>query len=118
MRIFFDGACPVCSREIGFYRRQSGADRIDWVDVSCVGEHDLPDGLSPTMAMAQFHAEDEQGEILAGAAAFAALWLRLPRFHWLGRAASYPAVNRVLEFIYRRFLAVRPFWKRQACKLP
>lgn len=70
------------------------------------------------MAMARFHAENEQGVVLVGAAAFEALWLQLPRFRWLGRVASNLAVNRVLEFIYRRFLAVRPLWKRQACNLP
>ena len=31
-RVFFDGACPLCAREIEFYQKQEGASRIAWVD--------------------------------------------------------------------------------------
>jgi len=28
LTVYYDGACPVCSREMGFYQRQAGADDI------------------------------------------------------------------------------------------
>ncbi len=31
-RVFFDGACPLCAREIEFYQKQEGASGIAWVD--------------------------------------------------------------------------------------
>jgi predicted DCC family thiol-disulfide oxidoreductase YuxK len=34
LTVYYDGACPVCSREMGFYQRQAGADDIQWVDVA------------------------------------------------------------------------------------
>ena len=26
LTVYYDGACPVCSSEMGFYQRQDGAD--------------------------------------------------------------------------------------------
>ena len=34
LTVYYDGACPVCSSEMGFYQRQDGADGIQWVDVA------------------------------------------------------------------------------------
>lgn len=39
--VYFDGACPVCSREIATYRRAQGAEALRFIDVS------RPDAPSP-----------------------------------------------------------------------
>jgi predicted DCC family thiol-disulfide oxidoreductase YuxK len=32
--VYFDGNCPICSREIATYRRSRGGETIDWIDAS------------------------------------------------------------------------------------
>ena len=49
---YYDGACPLCAREIGFYRRQNGADRICWVDISDIDTVDVAPDLSREQALA------------------------------------------------------------------
>lgn len=34
LTVYYDGACPLCRREIEFYRRRRGADAIEWVDAA------------------------------------------------------------------------------------
>ena len=34
LTVFFDGSCPICSKEINFYKMRAGADELSWVDVS------------------------------------------------------------------------------------
>ena len=51
---FFDGDCPLCKREIDYYRGCDGADRIQWVDINrdgCSRIQVLP-GIGPARAEA------------------------------------------------------------------
>jgi len=55
----------------------------------------------------RFHAS-EDGVLLSGAAAFAAMWRAIPLLRPLGLIARQPLALRVLERAYRRFLRIRP----------
>jgi len=67
--VYFDGGCPICSREISFYQRQSGADQIAWVDLTTCPDSALPNGVSRQAAMARFHVQTAAG-LAHGAAGF------------------------------------------------
>ncbi|MEQ9261449.1 MAG: DUF393 domain-containing protein [Roseovarius sp.] len=107
LTVYHDGACPLCQWEIGHYKRQAGAEAIDFVDVSQAGAETGPD-LSRDAALGRFHVRDAQGRLRSGAAGFAALWRELPRFRRLGRVAGLPGVRHLLELFYRGFLPLRP----------
>jgi len=79
LEVWYDGACPLCMREIALMRRLDRAGRIRFTDVAD-----------------------------AGAAAFAALWRAVPLLWPLGQAARVPLVLRALEWLYLRFLKLRP----------
>lgn len=105
--VYFDGGCPLCRSEVAVYRRRSDPDAVDFVDVSRE-DTPLPCDLDRTTALSRFHVRGPDGQLLSGAAAFAALWKRTPGFRWLGRLASLPGVSLVFEGAYRAFLLVRP----------
>lgn len=46
--------------------------------------------------------------MLSGAAAFAAMWRAIPLLRPLGLAARLPGVLALLEWLYGRFLGIRP----------
>jgi predicted DCC family thiol-disulfide oxidoreductase YuxK len=111
--VFYDGDCPVCSREIALYQRLS-ADQPDqpvFADVSAEGTP-LPAGVSREAALARFHVRLTSGEVVSGAAGFIALWRATPRLRWLGRIATVPPLPWLLEGAYRGFLRARPLWRR------
>jgi predicted DCC family thiol-disulfide oxidoreductase YuxK len=114
--VYFDGGCPICSREIGFYQRQAGADAIQWVDITRCGDDALPTGVSRATAMARFHVRTADG-LRDGAAAFIALWQALPRFRLIGRILSIPPLPWLLERGYRLFLVIRPTRKLDDCDI-
>ncbi|WP_439633289.1 thiol-disulfide oxidoreductase DCC family protein [Glycocaulis sp.] len=107
--VFFDGSCPMCRAEIGFYRQQ-GADAA-FHDIAASPDT-LPPSLSHETAMARFHVRTPSGELVSGARAFAELWKATPGWRWLGRIAAVPPLVWVLELAYRLFLPVRPFLQR------
>jgi predicted DCC family thiol-disulfide oxidoreductase YuxK len=110
--LYFDGGCPVCAREIALYRRQVGADSIDWIDVSRCAQSELGNDLTKQAALTQLHYRTTEGELISGAAAFARIWQALPRWAWLGRAFGSGIGLWLLEGAYRIFLRMRPAWRR------
>jgi predicted DCC family thiol-disulfide oxidoreductase YuxK len=109
--VFFDGACPLCRREIAHYRKLDRAAALDFVDVSAEGAP-TPADLTRQQAMARFHVRARDGSIVSGAAAFVEVWALLPGWRWAARLARLPGVVPLLELGYRLFLPVRPYLAR------
>lgn len=110
--LYFDGACPVCSREIAMYQRQPGADGVEWVDVSQCDARTLGPDLDRDAALARLHLRRADGSLVSGAQAFVGLWSALPRWAPLARIAGLRPVLWVLERGYRGFLVIRRAWRR------
>jgi len=107
LTVYFDGGCSLCQAEINHYRKQEGADKICFRDVSTSEE--IPAGdLTKEQAMERFHVRGNDGLLLSGAAAFVAVWSTLPRWKWAARLAALPGILMMLEIAYRLFLPVRP----------
>ncbi|HRQ56788.1 MAG TPA: DUF393 domain-containing protein [Azoarcus taiwanensis] len=110
LTVYYDGSCPLCRREIGFYRRRAPAGAIEWIDVSASTE--LGDGLNCSAAMARFHVRGANGQLRSGGIAFATLWRHIPGWRWLGHLGSQPPLSWLLEAAYRAFLPLRPRLQR------
>jgi len=109
--VWYDGACPLCVREIALMRRLDRARAIDFVDVA-PAEAACP--IDRDLLLARFHAREADGPILDGAAAFAAMWRAIPLLRPLGLVARNGVMLRVLEWAYVGFLKVRPRLQRLA----
>jgi len=105
VKVWFDGACPLCRREIALMRRLDRRGAIAFVDVAQGADPSCP--IDRAALLARFHAE-EDGMVHDGAAAFAAMWRAIPLLRPLGLLARNDAVLRVLEAAYLRFLKLRP----------
>jgi predicted DCC family thiol-disulfide oxidoreductase YuxK len=109
VKVWFDGACPLCLREIALMRRLDKRGAITFVDVAAGADPSCP--IDRTTLLARFHAE-EDGVVHSGAAAFAAMWRAIPMLRPLGLAARWRPVLVVLEAAYIQFLKVRPRLQR------
>jgi predicted DCC family thiol-disulfide oxidoreductase YuxK len=108
-KVWFDGACPLCLREIAVMRRLDKRGAIDFVDVAAGADPSCP--IDRADLLARFHAE-ENGKVVSGAAAFAAMWRAIPLLRPLGLLARNALVLRGLEATYLRFLKIRPRLQR------
>jgi predicted DCC family thiol-disulfide oxidoreductase YuxK len=116
-KIFYDGMCHVCSREIEHYRRRKGAENIRSVDITADGFNPVHEGLDPSVIHRVMHVKLEDGSVKTGVYAFIEIWKRLPGYHLLAKAAQTKILKMVLEFGYRAFVQIRPYLprKKQAC---
>ncbi len=106
--VFYDGACPLCAREIAFYQARAGADGVCWVDISRSDHGEVAPGLSRDQALARFHVLDVDGRLFSGGLAFARLWRALPGFRLFGRLFQVRPLAWGLDHAYDVFLRFRP----------
>lgn len=107
IQVYYDGACPICSREIAFYRARPGADGFAWVDATSCDATDLGAGLDRGAALSRMHVRLADGRLLSGAAAFAAMWRAMPGLRWLGVLVGLPGISQIAEAAYRLWLWAR-----------
>jgi predicted DCC family thiol-disulfide oxidoreductase YuxK len=105
LTIWFDGSCPLCSREIMLMKRLDRRGAIDFIDVAATDATDCP--IDRAELLSRFHAR-ENGVLLSGAAAFAAMWRTIPLLRPFGLLARNALVLALLERCYVAFLRVRP----------
>jgi predicted DCC family thiol-disulfide oxidoreductase YuxK len=119
LTVLYDGACPLCRREIGLYRGLEPlrtASPLCFADVSDAALP-LPPGTTREQLLARFHVRSADGQLLSGAQAFLALWAVLPGWRWLARAGRLPGAAWAMERAYRLFLRWRPALQRRISRL-
>jgi predicted DCC family thiol-disulfide oxidoreductase YuxK len=100
---FYDGGCPLCSREIAHYRRLDRAERIRWIDITTAPEMLTAAGLDPATAMRRLHVQDGRGRMLRGVPAFVAIWRQLPGYRLLATVVTALRLTGPLDSGYARF---------------
>jgi predicted DCC family thiol-disulfide oxidoreductase YuxK len=123
LTVLYDGACPLCRREIGIYRGlqplrpDSPVCFADVSDAAFPLPSALPLGTTREQLLARFHVRGRDGELLSGAQAFLAMWAALPGWRWLALAGRVPGAAWLMERTYRLFLRWRPTLQRWAFRL-
>lgn len=113
LTVYYDGACPICTTEVCFYRAQAGGEAIEWVNLQQAAEAELQ-GIDRGEALRRLHVRDEEGRVLEGVPAFAQILERLPRLSRWGRLMGVPPFSWIMRALYAAFLLVRPLAQRLA----
>ena len=118
LTVLYDGECPLCQREIAHVQGLA-AQRPDSAlcFVNVAHAHSGVPAAERAALLARFHVQRADGSRLHGAAAFVAMWARLPGWRWLARLARLPGAMAVLELAYRGFLRVRPRMQAMARRM-
>ena len=106
--VFFDGACPLCRREVGIYKKlvdkENSANEINWVDISQSQEELNQEGIIYEDAMRLIHIKDESGIHQVGLEGMLTLWDKIPYYRYISRGIrhlpiTHPLLARVYEFL-------------------
>jgi predicted DCC family thiol-disulfide oxidoreductase YuxK len=113
LTLFFDGHCPLCSREIAHYRRRLAGDaEAQFIDITdphfCAQAH----GLDPKKVHRLMHVKLGE-QVLIGLDAFVAVWRRTPGYSWLASAGGVPGLHGLMKAGYHLFARVRPWLPRR-----
>ena len=106
IEVFFDGACPLCSREVNFIRARDRVGRIGFTDIASAEFDAAARRLSPDALMARLHARLPDDRLIDGIEVFRQMYDRIG-FRPFVAVSRWPGVRQLLDFIYRRFAANR-----------
>ena len=106
MLIFFDGACPLCSREVRHYQACDLHHRIEWIDIAAPDFNPVPYNLTLDQLQRVMHVITPDGRIHTEVAAFVQIWEALPptAFTTLLRGIlKIPGMMALAGVLYRLF---------------
>jgi predicted DCC family thiol-disulfide oxidoreductase YuxK len=102
LELYFDGACPLCAREVAFLRRRDRSGRIRFTDIAAPGFDASATGIARQDLMDRIHGRLADGTVVEGVEAFRRLYALLG-FGWLVAPTRLPGVRQLLDLAYRVF---------------
>ena len=105
--LFWDGGCPLCRREIAYYKFLDHEKRVNWINIEAEPERLAPHGVEPEAAMEFIHGIDKSGQLVKGVPAFIAVWEVLPYWNVL------PPLIRTFPFAMPLVDAAYAWWAKR-----
>lgn len=102
IELFYDGACPLCMREIHMLRRRDNHKRIRFTDIAAPDFDATTVGRTWQSLMTKIHGRLPDGTILVGVDVFRRIYTALG-FTKLVAFTRLPVVSQLLELGYRIF---------------
>ena len=103
IKVFYDGKCGMCSREIRHYMKISPRETFIWRDIANEPQHLKEINVSQSYALKRLHVIDQDGKIQIGVDAFIAIWRKIPRWRLLAFLCALPGIKFTLGVLYNRF---------------
>ncbi|MDO9694773.1 MAG: CIA30 family protein [Candidatus Latescibacteria bacterium] len=107
VEVFYDGDCPLCTREVRLLRRLDKRKRILFVDIADEGFARTSVGVTWEALMDRIHARLPDGTIVEGVEVFRRLYTAVG-FGSLVALTRLPGVAQLLDLGYRWFAKNRP----------
>jgi predicted DCC family thiol-disulfide oxidoreductase YuxK len=102
IEVFYDGACPMCAREIAMLRRLDRAGRVRFVDIAAPGFDAGTVGASHEALMARIHGRLPDGTLIDGVEVFRRLYTAVG-FGPVVALTRLPGVTQLLDAAYAGF---------------
>lgn len=99
---YYDGACPLCVREVRLLRRLDTRGRLRFVDIAAPGFDAASVGVSREALMDRIHGRLADGTLVEGVEVFRRLYAAVG-FGALVAPTRLPGVRQMLDLAYRWF---------------
>ena len=116
IKVYYDGICGHCSKEIEYYKTIAPPDTFKWIDIASNQNAMIDYGVTQSEALLYLHAVNDKNELVIGSEAFALIWKNLPRWRILGHIIKLPFIKVVVQKLYMLF-AKQKFNRSQHCQM-
>ena len=117
-KVYYDGACHLCSREMRHYKKKDQEKKLLFIDIAGKDFDAKKEGLDPKRVNERMHVRDEKGNLKEGVDAFASLWRTLGGYKALIFLVETEPFRFFAKLCYALFAKIRIYLpKRKQCKL-
>ena len=107
VKVFYDGGCGICSREIAYYQKIANPEILEWIDIDNNPSYLDDIGISRSQALKILHVQETSGDLKLGIDAFTSIWSKLPGWKYLSTIVKMPGINASARFLYNIFSEYR-----------
>ena len=116
IKVFYDGKCGLCSKEINYYKRTAPKNIFEWHDIAS-NPNKLNDiRISQYDALMYLHATDQKSNLKIGVDAFILIWDKLKYWKILSILVRTPIIYSIAKITYKLFANYR-FKKLAHCQM-
>lgn len=116
LRVFYDGSCHLCDREIKYYLKKDTLNNLIPVNIMAKDFDASNYGLDSEQVNTHLHAIDESGAVFKKVDTFIEIWKRVPNFKKLAVIAGNPAIKWLMDKGYIVFAEfIRPYLPKKKC---
>jgi len=116
LKVFYDGQCNLCFREIRHYRKKDKNKLLKTIDISASNFNAAKFGLDPNEVKINMHSIDENGTVFVGVDTFAEIWKRISPYNKLAFILESHTLRPVFDLGYKFFAyQIRPRLPRRKC---
>ncbi|MCB0340172.1 MAG: DUF393 domain-containing protein [Bdellovibrionales bacterium] len=106
LKVFFDGDCPICCREINWLRKRTGETDVVYENIADPKFKESSDALSYDAAMKKMQALLPDGRVISGVEVFRQLY-KHAGLGWLLAPTGWPILRPIFDLLYAIFARYR-----------
>ena len=99
-KVFYDGKCGLCSKEINYYKRVAPKNIFEWHDIASNPEKLKELHVSQYDALMYLHAIDQKSNLKIGVDAFILIWGHLKHWKILSIFVRTPIIYSIAKITY------------------
>lgn len=107
IKVFFDGSCKVCSKEIGFYNKYDKKKKFEWIDLNSKAKDLKILGIDKKFLSKSLHIQMGDGKIVKGVNAFRIIWREYRYLKFLSYILDFKIMRIIARPIYNFLVKIK-----------
>lgn len=116
IKVFYDGKCNLCSKEINYYKKIATTNIFVWIDIASNPQHLKKFNITQVDALKKIHVVDYDNSIKIGVDAFIVIWEKLNYWKIIAFITKLFPIKILANLLYEKFANYR-FSKLEHCKI-